>query len=185
MGARSSPMDAPLTHPPGAAAPPHPPVPRRSFPTPSRISPHPRSLGGGADGVGDADATLGWDVGGVVGVESADPLGVLDAGGGGALAAGAREASADGGGDLAAADGNLGGRRGEHHRGHHGEHHHLSASHNEQLMAVLLLCQLLAALDGSAVVAILMLGKKCALLFSDQPRGIIIRYIFVHIMLVD
>jgi hypothetical protein len=125
----------------------------------------PGAVGGGADGVGDADAALGGDAGGVAGVEAADaPGGVLEAvaggapvggGAGGALevpdaatagrggagprAAGVGEAGRDGGAHLPAGDGGLRGRRRrcqQQHRGHHGDRYgRLRASHVDRFVS--------------------------------------------------
>jgi len=110
---------------------------------------HPGAVGGGADGVGDADAALGGDAGGLADVEAADATGgVLEAvaggapvgggagggveapdaaaaacGGSRALAAGVGQAGPDGGAHLTACHGGLRGRRRQHHRRHDGDRH--------------------------------------------------------------
>jgi len=124
----------------------------------------PGAVDGGADGVGDADAALGGDVGGVAGVEAADTSGgALEAVAGGALvggalgggveaphaaaagrggtaarAAGVGEAGADRGAHLPARDGGLRGRRRrQQHRGHDGDRHELHAASHVDLSCVL------------------------------------------------
>jgi hypothetical protein len=115
----------------------------------------PGAVGGGADGVGDADAALGGDAGGVTGVEAADAGGsVLEAVAGGAavgggaggvveapdaaaaagggpraLAARVGDAGRDGRRHLPAADGRLRGRRRQQHQGHHGRRRHCQLLH--------------------------------------------------------
>ena len=116
----------------------------------------PGAVDGGADGVGDADAALGGDAGGIAGVEAADAAGhVLEAVAGGAAvgggagggveapdaaaagrrragaAAGVAEAGRHGGVDLAAADGGHGGvwARQEQSRCHEGDQHQLCTGH--------------------------------------------------------
>ena len=113
----------------------------------------PGAVDGGADGVGDVDAALGGDAGGVAGVEAADTSGgALEAVAGGALvggaagggveapdaaaagrggcgagAAGVGEAGANRGVHLPAGDGGLRRRRRrcQQHRGHDdGDHRH-------------------------------------------------------------
>ncbi|KAK3119583.1 hypothetical protein QOZ80_9AG0672500 [Eleusine coracana subsp. coracana] len=116
----------------------------------------PGAVDGGADGVGEADAALSGDAGGLAGVEAADPgRGGLEAVAGGAAvgggpgggveapdaaAAGGRrggagaasvgEARADGRAHLAAGDGGVGvRRRRDQQRSHQGDRNQLSASH--------------------------------------------------------
>jgi hypothetical protein len=130
-------------------------------------SAHPGAVDGSADGVGDADAALRGDAGGVAGVEPLDAAGrVLEAVARGApvsgaagcgleaphaaaagrrragAAAGVGEAGPNGGVDLAAGDGHGGVRGGEEQSCHNGDQHQLCTGHGSYYCCSIDRCEL-------------------------------------------